>query len=151
MINIRDTWEIDNIKKSCQIVKETLETLEKFIKPGITTIELDTIAEDYIRSNNAIPGFKGLYGFPATICASINEEVVHGIPSNIELEEGQIISLDVGAIYNGYYGDHARTFSVGEIPPVYQKLMDVTEQSLYNGINVAVAGNTIGDIGNAIQ
>jgi len=151
VIHIRDTWEIKKINRSCQIVKETLETLESFIKPGITTLELDSIAEEYIRSKNAVPGFKGLYGFPATICASIDEEVVHGIPNNRILNDGQILSLDVGSIYDGYYGDHARTFPVGEISPEYQKLMDVTEESLYKGIEVAIPGNTIGDIGFAIQ
>jgi len=151
VIHIRDTWEVKNIHSSCQIVKETLETLEPFVKPGVSTLELDRIAEEYIRSKNAIPGFKGLYGFPSTICASVDDEVVHGIPSNKQLKEGQILSLDVGSIYKGYYGDHARTFAVGEISPEYQKLMDVTEESLYRGIKAAVPGNTIGDIGYAIQ
>ena len=151
MIHIRDTWEIERIYKSCQIVKETLETLENFIKPGVTTIELDRIAEEYIRSKNAIPGFKGLYGFPSTICASIDEEVVHGIPSNRILKNGQILSLDVGAICDGYYGDHARSFAVGQITKDQQDLMNVTEESLYKGIDAAIPGNFIGDIGYAIQ
>jgi len=151
LIHIRDSWEIKKISKSCQIVKETLETLENFIKPGISTIELDKIAEDYIRSMGAIPGFKGLYGFPSTICASIDDEVVHGIPNSRILKDGQILSLDVGAIFEGYYGDHARTFSVGTISEENQKLLYATEESLYKGIEAAIPGNHIGDIGFAIQ
>jgi len=151
VIHIRDTWEIDRIHKSCQIVKGTLETLENFIKPGVTTLELDRIAEEYIRSNDAIPGFKGLYGFPATVCASVDDGVVHGVPNNKELKDGQILSLDVGSILDGYYGDHARTFPVGEIKSEIQNLLDVTEKSLYLGIEAAIPGNTIGDIGFAIQ
>jgi len=151
LIHIRDNWEIKKISRSCQIVKETLETLETYIKPGISTIELDSIAEEFIRSKDAIPGFKGLYGFPATICASLNDEVVHGVPSNRILKNGEILSLDVGSIYDGYYGDHARTFAVGEISSKNKQLMDVTEESLYKGIEAAIPGNYIGDIGYAIQ
>ena len=115
MINIRNQWEIDLIRKSSKIVRDTLNEVSKYIKPGISTLELDTIAEEFIISKNAIPGFKGLYGFPSTLCISIDNEVVHGIPSNRNIKEGEIISLDVGAIVEGYYGDHARSFPVGDI------------------------------------
>ena len=115
MIHIRDQWEIEKIQQSCQIVKDTLVNVEKFIEPGISTLELDRIAEDFIRSKNALPGFKGLYGFPATLCVSIDDEVVHGIPGKRTIEDGLILSLDVGAIVDGYYGDHARTFDVGNV------------------------------------
>ena len=151
MIHLRDSWEIERIQKSSQIVRDTLEKLHEFVKPGISTLELDSIAEDYIKSQDAIPGFKGLYGFPSTVCASVDDEVVHGVPNNKKLEEGQILSLDVGAIYKGYYGDHARTFPIGSISASTKKLLDVTEKSLYEGIKSAKPGNRIGDISYSIQ
>ena len=139
------------MKKSSQIVRDTLKKLCELVKPGISTIELDVVAEDYIKSQDATPGFKGLYGFPSTVCASVDSEVVHGVPNNKKLKEGQILSLDVGAIYKGYYGDHARTFPVGQISASARKLLDVTEESLYIGIKSAKPGNRIGDIGHSIQ
>ena len=151
MINIRNQWEIDLIRKSSKIVRDTLNEVSKHIKPGISTLELDTIAEEFIISKNAIPGFKGLYGFPSTLCISIDNEVVHGIPSNRNIKEGEIISLDVGAIVEGYYGDHARSFPVGDISKEKQELIDVTFDSLIKGIEVIKPGNRIGDIGYAIQ
>ena len=151
MIHLRDSWEIERIQKSSQIVRDTLEKLSEMVKPGISTLELDSIAEDYIKSQDAIPGFKGLYGFPSTVCASVDDEVVHGVPNKKKLEEGQILSLDVGAIYKGYYGDHARTFPVGSISSSTKKLLDVTEKSLYEGIKSAKPGNRIGDISYSIQ
>ena len=151
MIHLRDSWEIERIQKSSQIVRDTLEKLHEFVKPGVSTLELDCIAEDYIKSQDAIPGFKGLYGFPSTVCASVDDEVVHGVPNDKKLEEGQILSLDVGAIYKGYYGDHARTFPVGSISASTKKLLDVTEKSLYEGIKSAKPGNRIGDISYSIQ
>jgi len=151
LINIRDLKEIQKIKQSCEIVRDTLKFLEPKIEPGISTLSLDKIAEEFIRSRNALPGFKGLYGFPATLCVSIDDEVVHGIPGKRILEEGQIVSLDVGAIVDGYYGDHARSFPVGEVSADKQKLMDVTKKSLSLGIEAAKPGNHIGDIGYAIQ
>lgn len=151
MIHIRDLWEIEKIQQSCQIVKDTLVNVEKFIEPGISTLELDRIAEEFIRSKNALPGFKGLYGFPATLCVSIDDEVVHGIPGKRTIEDGQILSLDVGAIVDGYYGDHARSFPVGQISNDKQQLMDVTKKSLIKGIAEIKPGNQIGDIGYAIQ
>ena len=102
MIKIRETWEIERMQISSQIVRDTLNILSELVRPGISTLELDVVAEDFIKSQDAIPGFKGLYGFPSTVCASVDDEVVHGVPNNVELEEGQILSLDVGAVYKGY-------------------------------------------------
>ena len=125
--------------------------LEEYIVPGVTTLDLDKMAEEFIRSKGSKPGFKGLYGYPSTLCTSIDEEVVHGIPSSRRLEEGEIIGIDVGSIYDDYYGDHAKTFSVGTISNSKQKLLQVTKESLYLGIKEAKVGNTIGDIGFVIQ
>lgn len=151
MIHIRSSIEIDRIHASGQIVKETLEMLEEYIKPGFETMKLDCLAEEFIRNQGAIPGFKGLYGFPATLCISIDDEVVHGIPGKRILKEGQIVSIDVGAFKDNYYGDHARSFAVGTISKAKQQLLDVTRESLYKGIEQAVPGNNIGDIGHAVQ
>ena len=115
MINIKTKEEVQLMEKACKIVSDTLAHLEKYIKPGVETIELDSIAEDYIRGKNAVPGFKGLYGFPATLCISVEDEVVHGIPKNKVLSDGDIVGIDVGAIVEGYYGDHARTYEVGDV------------------------------------
>jgi methionyl aminopeptidase len=125
--------------------------LEEYIKPGIETIELDRLAEEFIRNQGAIPAFKGLYGFPATLCISVEDEVVHGIPGKRVLKEGEIVGLDVGSIVDGYYGDHARSFAVGEIDESHEKLLLVTKESLMKGIEQARPGNRIGDIGYAIQ
>ena len=151
MIGIKDKNEINSMKKACNIVSQTLCHLKKYIKPGVETIELDGIAEEFIRSKNAIPGFKGLYGFPATLCISIEDEVVHGIPKNRVLSDGDIVGIDVGAIVDGYYGDHARTFEVGNVSQEKKELMKVTKKSLELGIEASKPGNTIGDIGFAIQ
>ena len=151
MIGIKDKNEINSMKKACNIVSQTLCHLKKYIKPGVETIELDGIAEDFIRSKNAIPGFKGLYGFPATLCISIEDEVVHGIPKNRVLSDGDIVGIDVGAIVDGYYGDHARTFEVGNVSDEKKELMKVTKKSLELGIEASCPGNRIGDIGFAIQ
>ena len=131
-----------------QIVKDTLYLIEEHIKPGITTFELDEIAENFIRKNKAIPGFKGLYGFPGTLCVSIDDEVVHGVPSNRSLKEGEIIGIDVGSIYDDFYGDHARTFAVGKISEKKQKLLDITKQSLMLGIEEVKTNAKVGNIGN---
>ena len=143
MILIKSKKEIDFIRESCQIVAETLQLLKRYVKPGLTTIELDKIAEDYILSNNSRPAFKGYsqagsFDFPGSICSSIDEEVVHGIPGNRVLKEGQILSIDVGVEKNGYYGDAALSLAVGKISEEKGKLMDVTEKSLYLGIEQAV-------------
>ena len=151
MINIKNRNEINCMIEAGRIVKETLLLMEKNIKPGISTIELDRIAEDYIRSQNATPGFKGLYDYPSTICISIEDEVVHGLPSDKKLKQGQIVSIDVGSIYKGYYGDHAKSFPVGVIDDDKQNLLDVTKKCLELGISKAQPGNRIGDIGSVIQ
>ena len=156
MILLKSKKEIDGIRESCKIVAETLQLVKSYVKPGITTLELDKIAEDYIRSNNAVPAFKGYAQpgttpFPGSLCTSVDEEVVHGIPGNRALKEGEIISVDVGVLKNNYYGDAALTVAVGEISKEKQMLMDATEKSLYIGIDQAKAGNRIGDISNAVQ
>ena len=151
MIYIRNNNEIEKIASASEIVKNTLFLLEEHIEPGISTIELDSIAEKYICSQSAKPGFKGLYGYPSTICVSIDSEVVHGIPSKRKLKDGEIVSIDVGSLYKGYYGDHAKTFSVGSVDSLKKDLMTTTKDCLYEGINYAKPGMRIGDIGNAIQ
>ncbi len=156
MILIKTKKEIDYIRESCQIVAETLQLLKRYVKPGITTLELDKIAEDYILSNNARAAFKGYsqsgsYDFPGSICSSIDDEVVHGIPGNRVLKEGEILSIDVGVEKNNFFGDAALTVAVGNISDEKRKLMDITEKSLYIGIEQAIPGNRIGNIGEAIQ
>ena len=151
MISIKNKEEINYMSEAGRIVKDTLFLMEECIKPGISTKELDEIAEDYIRSQGAVPGFKGLYDYPSTICISIEDEVVHGLPSDKKLNEGEIVGIDVGSIYKGYYGDHAKSFAVGEISTEKRKLLEVTKKCLEIGINKAIPGNRIGDIGNAIQ
>ncbi|KAF0150865.1 MAG: methionine aminopeptidase type I [Ignavibacteria bacterium] len=156
MILIKSKSEIDKIRESCKIVAETLQLMKRYTKPGVTTLELDKIAEDYIRSNDASPAFKGYsqsgsFDYPGTICSSVDDEVVHGIPGNRVLNEGEIISIDVGVEKNGYFGDAALTIAVGIISDAKRKLMDVTEKSLYLGIEQAVDKNRIGDVSFAIQ
>jgi len=151
MIKIKSKDEITKMARAAEIVRDLLFELENIIKPGITTIELDTFAEKFILDQGAIPGFKGLYGFPATLCVSINDEVVHGIPGNRKLVNGDIIGIDVGSIYEGFYGDHAKTFPVGDIDADKEKLIDVTKECLLRGIREARPGKRIGDIGHAIQ
>ncbi len=156
MIFIKTKKEIDFIKESCRIVAETLQLAKSKVKSGITTLEIDQAAEDYIRSNNAIPAFKGysqggLPGFPGSICTSLNNVVVHGIPGLVKLQDGDIISLDVGVLKNNYYGDAAVTVSVGNISSEKKKLLEITEKSLYIGIQQAVSGNRVHDISAAVQ
>jgi len=156
VILIKTRREIDYIRESNKLVAETLQLLKRYVNPGITTLELDKIAEDYIRSNNARPAFKGYsqagsFDFPGSICSSIDDEVVHGIPRNRVLNEGEILSIDVGVEKDGYFGDAALTVGIGNISDEKRKLIEVTEQSLYNGIEKAVEGNRIGDISNAVQ
>jgi len=151
MIKIKTLEEIELMRESALVVSRTLGLLANEVKPGITTLQLDKIAEEYIRSQDAIPGFLGLYDFPNTLCMSPNAQIVHGIPNKIPLQEGDIISIDCGAIKNGFYGDHAYTFAVGEIAAETQKLLDITKQSLYEGIRQFKAGNRVGDVGFAIQ
>ena len=151
MVRIRTKREINLIAESCQIVADTVEMLAGYMKSGMSLSELDKLAEDYIRSRGARPAFKGYMGFPSTLCISVDDEVVHGIPSNRLLENGQIVGVDCGAEKNGYFGDHARTFSIGIIDQEKQKLVDITHQSLMLGIKEAKAGNYVSDIGHAIQ
>lgn len=151
MVHLRSQDEVQKIRQSSRIVAEVLELLSAMIEPGITPKKLDAEAEKYIRSQKAKPGFKGLYGYPATLCVSVEHEVVHGIPSDRPLREGQIVGLDVGALKDGYYGDHARTFAVGKIDQAHQDLITRTRECLDLGIQAAVAGGTLGDIGHAVQ
>ncbi len=151
MIILKTREEIELMRESALSVSRTLGIIAKEIKPGVSTLFLDKLAETYIRDNGGIPLFKGMYGFPNTLCMSLNESVVHGIPNDKPLEEGDIISVDCGVMKNGYCGDHAYTFAVGEIKPEVQKLLDVTLECLYIGIEQFKTGNRIGDIGFAIQ
>ena len=151
MIILKSDREIEYMRDAGKIVAETLVEIQNAVKPGVSTLELDKIAAKYIRSCGAIPAFKGYGGFPATICSSINEEVVHGIPSLKKLNNGDNVSIDVGAEIHGYNGDSAVTFPVGEVTAEMQDLLDVTQQSLYKGIEQAIAGNRLGDISNAVQ
>lgn len=151
MIIQKTKEEIELMRQSALVVSKTLGMLAKEVKPGVTSLYLDKLAEEFIREQGAIPGFLGLYDFPNTLCMSPNSQVVHGIPNNTPLVEGDIISIDCGAILNDYYGDHAYTFAVGEIDPETQKLLDVTKESLYVGIREFKVGNRVGDVGYAIQ
>jgi len=151
MIYLKSDEEIKLMKVAGRIVAETLQKIEEVIKPGMTTKQLDTLAERYIESRGARPSFKGYGGFPASICTSVNEEVIHGIPGDRVLMEGDIVSVDCGVIINGYQGDAARTFPVGRISPEVQNLIDVTRESFFKGIEYAVVGARLGDIGHSIQ
>lgn len=151
MIIVKSKEEIELMRESALVVSKTLGMLAKEVKPGVTTLYLDKLAEDYIRSQGAIPGFLGLYDFPNTLCMSPNAQVVHGIPNDAPLQEGDIISIDCGAIKNDFYGDHAYTFAVGNIDLEVQKLLDVTKGSLYEGIREFKVGKRVGDVGYAIQ
>ena len=142
---------MERIQMASQIVARTLDILGQHVRPGISTLELDAIAEAEILKAGAIPAFKGYRGFPATLCVAVNEVIVHGIPSQLRLKEGDIIGLDLGAIWKGFYGDAARTFAVGKISVSAQKLIDVTRQSLQIAIENAQPGNRLGDVGYAVQ
>ena len=148
---IKSLEEIELIRESAQLVSKTLGMLAKEIKPGINTLFLDNLAETFIRDNKAEPGFLGLYDFPNTLCISPNSQVVHGIPNSEIVNEGDILSIDCGVLKNGYYGDHAYTFGVGEIDPEVERLLQTTKESLYVGIEQFKVGNRVGDVGYAIQ
>lgn len=151
-ITLKSPEEIELLYRANQIVASVLDLLKSLVREGVTTYALDSAAEEYCRDHGALPAFKGYKGFPASLCASVNEEVVHGIPSKQKiLKTGDIVSLDFGAIYHGYYGDAAITVPVGEVSPTVQKLLNVTAQSLMDGIQKAVVGNRIVDISKAIQ
>lgn len=158
MISIKSKLEIELMRNAGEVLATALELLKEAVKPGITTMELDAVAERYIRKQHAIPSFKGVKSgvrggidFPATICASVNNEVIHGIPGLRELKDGDIISIDIGAFLNGFHSDAARTFPVGKVSEPALRLLEATEQSFYQGISRAVKGNRIIDISQAIQ
>lgn len=151
MIYLKTQEEVELLRENNLLVSATLAEVGKNIRPGITTLELDRIAEEFIRSHGAVPGFLGYGGFPNTLCVSVNENVVHGIPSNYALREGDIVSVDCGTILKGFYGDSAYTFGVGEIAPEVEQLLRVTKESLYKGVEKAVAGGRVGDISAAVQ
>jgi len=151
MIYYKTEEEIELVRKSSLLVAKTHAEIAGMIKPGITPLVLDKIAEDFIRGNGGIPAFKGYGGFPNTLCMSPNDQVVHGIPNDRALDNGDILSVDCGVVMNGYYGDSAFTYEVGEVDEETKQLLRVTKESLYKGIEQAVVGNRIGDIGYAIQ
>ena len=151
MIHYRTDSEIELLRKAALLVGKTLGEVGKHIRPGIRTIELDKIAEEFIREHGAIPAFKGYEGFPGSLCISVNDAVVHGIPGNYELRDGDIVSVDCGTILDGYVGDSAYTFTVGEVSEEIKLFLQRSKESLYKGIEQAVSGNRIGDIGYAIQ
>lgn len=152
MIYLKTNEEIELMYLANQLVGKTLGELAKYIKPGVSTLQLDRIAETFIRDHGAIPAFLGYGGFPNSICASVNEHIVHGIPSEKAiLKEGDVISIDCGTILNGFVGDSAYTFAVGQIDPEVRKLLDITKESLYIGIEQAVEGKRVGDISSAVQ
>jgi methionyl aminopeptidase len=151
MIIPKTAEEIELMRESALLVSKTLGEIAKVIKPGVTTLELDKLAEDFIRDHGGVPGFLGLYGFPNSLCMSPNAQVVHGIPNAVPLKEGDIISVDCGVLKNGFYGDHAYSFEIGEVAPEVKKLLQVTKESLYVGIREFKIGNRVEDVGSAIQ
>ena len=151
MIYLKTDEEIELLREANLVVARTLAEVAKVIAPGVTTLKLDAGAEEYIRSQGAVPGFKGYGGFPGTLCVSVNENVVHGIPSNYALREGDIVSVDCGAVKDGFNGDSTYTFCVGEVSEEVKNLLRTTKESLYVGIEKAGEGNRIGDIGHAVQ
>ncbi len=152
MVVLKTSRELGIMKEACRISAGALQTVGKAVEPGITTAELDKLAEDYIRSQGAEPNFKNYHGYPATACISINNEVIHGIPSKTrKICQGDIVSVDLGAKFNGYHGDNAATFACGDVSAQAKRLMDTTKNALYEGIKAACVGSRIGDISNAIQ
>jgi len=151
MVHYKSKAEVDLIRESSLLVSKTLAEVAKIVRPGISTLDLDKIAEEFILDNGATPSFKGFQDFPFACCISVNDAVVHGFPTKALLKEGDIVTVDVGVYKNRYHGDSAYTFAVGEISPAVQKLLNVTKESLYRGIEKAVHGNRVGDIAFAIQ
>lgn len=151
MIILKSDREIKYMRDAGRIVAETHQELKKAVRPEVTTLELDQLAEDYIKSCGAKPAFKGYHGFPGNICASVNEQVVHGIPGLRKLKNGDTVSIDIGTVINGYHGDAAITLPVGEVDEEVKKLLKVTEESLHKGIDQAIAGNRLSDISHAVQ
>jgi len=151
MVFYKTKEEIELLRESSLLVGKTLAEVAKLIKPGVTTLQLDKIAEEFIRDNGAEPGFLGYGGFPNTLCTSVNEAVVHGVPNDKPLIDGDIVSVDCGTLLNGFYGDSAYTFEIGEVTPEIHKLLEVTKECLNKAVEAAVSGNRIGDIGYAVQ
>ena len=151
MLHLKTGEQVELLRASNQLVSRTLAELAKIIRPGVTTLRLDQVAEEFIRDNKALPGFKGYNNFPNTLCTSVNDEVVHGIPSQYELRDGDIISIDCGVILEGFYGDSAFTFPVGEISGEKRRLLDYTRDSLEEGAKQAIQGNRVGDVSWAVQ
>jgi methionyl aminopeptidase len=151
MIVVKTRAQIDKMRQAGLLVAQTLDLMERLAKPGVRTIELDAAAEEFILSQGAIPAFKGYMGYPATVCVSVNDEVVHGIPGDRRLEDGQIVSVDVGVNCDGWYGDAARTLCIGNVSADAMRLLDVTKEALKRGIAQARAGNRLGDISAAVQ
>ena len=152
MIVLKTGRELSIMKEACRISAGALQLIGKAIEPGVTTAELDRLAEAYIRKQGAVPNFKNYQGYPATACISINNQVIHGIPSNKrKLKAGDIVSVDLGAEFSGYHGDNAATFACGDISEEAKRLIDTTRESLYEGIAAAVVGGRVGDIGSAVQ
>lgn len=152
MIYLKTAEEVELLRENNQLVSLTLAEIGKHVRPGVSTLELDGIAESFIRSHGAVPGFLGYNGYPNTLCMSVNEQVVHGIPSaKSVLKEGDVLSVDCGTFMKGFYGDSAYTFAVGEIAPEVAQLLSVTKEALYKGVAQAKVGNRVGDISNAVQ
>lgn len=151
MIYIRSNEEIEIIRKSALMVSATLTEVAAFLRPGITTLAIDKMAETFIKDNGGVPSFKGYHGFPFTLCISVNEQVVHGFPGLYELKDGDIISVDCGVYMNGYHGDSAYTFAIGNVAPDVLALLKTTKESLYKGVAMAADGNRIGDISHAVE
>jgi methionyl aminopeptidase len=151
MIILKSRSEIEKMRVACRVVAEVLQEVKQAVRPGMTTLELDTLAEHGIRLRGAIPAFKGYRGFPNSLCVSVNEQVVHGIPSKRRLKEGDLVGLDLGAIWDGYYGDAAVTVPVGRISPASHRLLIITKEALYAGINEITPGKHLSDISHAIQ
>jgi methionyl aminopeptidase len=151
MIQYKSREEIEIMRESAQLVSKTLGMLTEYIVPGVTPLALDKLADEFIRDHQAVPGFLGLYGYPNSIITSVNEQVVHGIPTDRALESGDVVGVDIGVFKNGYYGDHAYTFAVGEIEEPVKQLLRITKESLYLGIEQMVTGNRIGDVSYAVQ
>lgn len=151
MIIPKTREEIELMREAALLVSKTLGMIASEIKPGITTLQLDKLSESYIRDNGGMPGFLGLYDCPATLLTSVNDQIVHGLPTNRPLEDGDVVSCDLGAIVHGFYGDHCYTFEVGDVAPATKKLLQVTKESLYAGIREFKIGNRVEDVGHAIQ
>lgn len=151
MINVKTKPEVELMRSAGALVAQTLDLVQQTARPGITTLELDRIAEEFIRSHGAEPAFKGYLGYPATLCVSIDDEVVHGIPSDRKLKEGQIVSVDVGVQIDGWFGDAARTLRIGNVRPEADRLLNITQEALARAIEQAQAGNRLGDISAAVQ